>query len=295
MQNALPFAYTLVAAVLLVSVIGAALLYTLWYYERQANHDQAPMPGATPGTLNPLLGAPAFAAEALSFATLVITYPLRIVHDVMPFRAQARGETPVLLVHGWGANSACFLGVQLWLKLRGYKNVYAVSYTPPVIRAEKLANQLARHIDKALAATGAEKVHIVAHSMGGLLTRYAIRHLGMDTKIDKVITLGSPHMGSKLAGVVPGGGNVPQMRYRSEFCRALAEDGLTPGADVRYFSIYSEFDNFVLPNHSSVLDGNAQNMHVAYHGHCALLYSPVVFGMIEECLAQPDTATASER
>jgi len=294
MPNSLPFLYTLLAAVLLVSLVGAALLYTLWYYERQASHDAPALPGATPGTLNPLLGAPAFLLEASAFAVLVITYPLRVVHDVMPFRAQARGETPILLVHGWGANSACFLVVQLWLKLRGYRNVYAVSYTPPVIRAEKLARQLARHIDSALAATGAEKVHIVAHSMGGLLTRYAIRHLGVEGKVDKVITLGSPHMGSKLAGVVPGGGNVPQMRYRSGFCRELAEGGLTPGADVRYFSIYSEFDNFVLPNHSSVLDGNAQNIHVPYHGHCALLYSPRVFLLIEDCLAQPDAATASE-
>lgn len=301
MSHTLPltFLYTLLAIVLAVSLIGAAVLYLLWYYERQAAHENAPMPGASPGNLNPLLGAPAFVAEALAFAVLVLSYPLRIVHDVMPFRAQAgagpAGDTPILLVHGWGANSACFIAVQLWLKLRGYKNVYAVSYTPPVIRAEKLARQLAVHIDKALAATGAQKVHIVAHSMGGLLTRHAIKNLGMAGKIDKVVTLGSPHMGSKLAGLVPGGGNIPQMRYRSEFCRELGEGGLTPGKDVRYFSIYSEFDNFVLPNHSSVLDGNAQNVHVAYHGHCALLYSPVVFGLIEECLAQPDTATAGER
>jgi triacylglycerol lipase len=295
MQNQIPFIYMLLATVVAVSVIGAGALYMLWYYERQANHDNTPLPGATPGTLNPLLGAPAFAAEALAFSVLVITYPLRLVHDVMPFRAQARGETPILLVHGWGANSACFLGVQLWLKMRGYKNVYAISYTPPVIRAEKLAKQLAVDIDKALAATGAQKVHIVAHSMGGLLTRYAIRHLGMEDKVDKVITLGSPHMGSKLAGVVPGGGNVPQMRYQSAFARELADGGLTPGKNVRYFSIYSEFDNFVLPNHSSVLDGDAQNIHVAYHGHCALLYSPVVFSLIEDCLDQPASVPVNER
>lgn len=288
MQTFLQVLAVVVLATLAISVIGAALLYLLWFYERQNNDEGKALPGATEGALNPLAGTGAFVLEASSFALLVLTYPLRLVHDLAPYRAQAQGGTPILLVHGWGANSACFLAIQVWLKMRGYKNVYSISYTPPIIRAESLARQVARHIDRALDATGAQKVHIVAHSMGGLLSRYAIRNLGMDGKVDKVITLGSPHLGSKLAGfvpdLVPGGGNTPQMRYRSRFINELAEGGMTPGSGVRYYSIYSEFDNFVIPNHSSVLDGNAQNIHVAYHGHCALLYSPVVFGLIEECL-----------
>jgi len=293
MQPVLQFLLTALVFVLAISLVGAGVLYFLWYYERQANHAQ-PLPGAAEGSLNPLVMPAAFVLEAASFAFLVITYPLRLLHDVVPFRAGEKGETPIILVHGWGANSACFLVLQVWLKLQGHKNVYAVSCTPPVIRAEKLSKQLAVHIDKALAATDTRKVHIIAHSMGGLLTRYAIKNLGMDTKIDKVITLGSPHMGSKLAGIVPGGGNTPQMRYQSEFTRELAEGGLTPGKDVHYYSIYSEFDNFVLPNHSSVLDGNAQNIHVAHHGHCALLYSPVVFRMVGECLGQTPAPAMNE-
>lgn len=278
--------------VLALSFGGALSLYFLWYYERCNNDERKPLPGATQGPLSLLPSLAGISLEALAFALLVLTYPLRVIHDLTPFRAQRRrdkqprGENPILLVHGWGANSACFLAVQLWLKWRGYRNVYAVSYTPPVIDARKLANQLAKHIDAALAATGAAKVTIVAHSMGGVLSRHAIKNLGMAGKIDKVISLGSPHMGSKLAGVLPGGGNIPQMRYRSEYMLDLAQGGLTPGSDVQYYSIYSEFDNFILPAHSSVLDGHAQNIHVPYHGHVALLYSPVVFGLIESCLTE---------
>lgn len=278
------FILTVLALVLAAAIGGTLVLYFIWYYERQNGSTPREMPGASRGMLNPLVGAPALALESMALATLLATYPLRLLHDVTPFRARARGETPVLLVHGWGANSSCFLAIQAWLKLRGYRNVYAISYTPPVIRAEKLARQVARDIDRALAATGATRVDIVAHSMGGLLTRYAIRNLGMDGKIGTVVTLGSPHRGSKIAGIVPGGGNVPQMRYESEFVRKLEADGMTPGKHVQYFSIYSEFDNFVLPSHSSVLDGDARNIHVAWHGHCALLYSPVVFRLIEQCL-----------
>lgn len=293
MNTVWPVLTTVVLGVLVVSLVGALLLYHLWLYERQTNTENRALPGSSTGELSVVTGTFAVGAEALAFALLVLTYPLRIIHDLTPFRAQARGENPILLVHGWGANSACFLIIQVWLKWRGYKNVYAVSYTPPVIDARKLAAQLARHIDKALAATGADKVHVVAHSMGGLLTRYAIKNLGMADKIDKVITLGSPHMGSKLAGMLPGSGNIPQMRYQSEFARDLADGGLTPGRNVRYFSIYSEFDNFVLPSHSSVLDGTADNIHVPYHGHVALLYSPAVFTLITQCLDATADATVS--
>lgn len=295
MNTVWPVLTTVVLGVLAVSLVGALLLYHLWLYERQTNTEKRALPGSSTGELSVVTGTFAVGAEALAFALLVLTYPLRVIHDLTPFRAQTRGENPILLVHGWGANSACFLVIQIWLKWRGYKNVYAVSYTPPVIDARKLAAQLARHIDKALAATGADKVHIVAHSMGGLLTRYAIKNLDMADKIDKVITLGSPHMGSKLAGMLPGGGNIPQMRYQSEFARELADGGLTPGRNVRYFSIYSEFDNFVLPSHSSVLDGTADNIHVPYHGHVALLYSPAVFTLITQCLDATADVTVSAR
>lgn len=291
-DSALPILGDIVLAVLAISVIGALVLYLFWYVERRYGEQKA-MPGATPGALNPLLAPPAITLEALAFAVLVLTYPLRLVHDLTPYRAQVRGQTPILLVHGWGANSACFLAVQLWLKWRGYPNVYAVSYTPPIIDARKLAAQLARHIDNARAATGADKVHIVAHSMGGLLTRYAIKNLDCADKIDKVITLGSPHLGSRLADRLPGAGNVPQMRYHSAFLRELADGGLTPGDHVSYYSIYSEFDNFVLPNHSSVLDGDARNIHVPWHGHVALLYSPTVFALVEDCLGEASNGKAS--
>lgn len=270
-----------------IAASAALLIYFHWLHERHTNDEDVALPGGTDGNLNPLLAIGGILLEALSLALLVVTYPLRLVHDLLPLRAPAHGETPILLVHGWGANSASFLFVQLWLKLRGYRNVHAVSYTPPVIDARKLAVQVARHIERARKAAGTEKVHVIAHSMGGLLTRYAIRHLGCEAKVDKVITLGSPHQGTKLANVIPGHGNVPQMRYRSEFLRALADDGLTPGRDVQYYSIYSEMDNFVLPAHSAVLDGNARNLHVPYHGHCALLYSPAVMKLVEECLEAP--------
>jgi triacylglycerol lipase len=58
-------------------------------------------------------------------------------------------------------------------------------------RAESLAEQL-RKVD-------AERVHVVAHSMGGLDARWAIAHLGLASKVASLTTIGTPHRGTPLA------------------------------------------------------------------------------------------------
>lgn len=52
---------------------------------------------------------------------------------------------------------------------------------------------LAQFIDKVLQATGAQKVNIVAHSMGGLVARSAIAYYGAANKVNKLILIGTPN------------------------------------------------------------------------------------------------------
>ena len=231
--------------------------------------------------------------EWMAISLLVVSYPLRLMHDASPVRTRVQGETPIILVHGYGGNAANFLTLQWRLKARGWANVYAVSYTPPTIDARKLAQQVTDHVNRILAATGAEKAHIVCHGMGGPLTRYALHHLGLAGKLDRVITLGSPHAGSRIAALFPELGAAFQMRYQSDFLNELNALEHTPGGAL-FYSIYSNFDNFVLPSSSPVLGGNAKNIHVPYLGHCSLLYSPTVLAHIERCLAEPKSRVTAE-
>jgi pimeloyl-ACP methyl ester carboxylesterase len=55
------------------------------------------------------------------------------------------------------------------------------------------AEHLSMFIDSVLVATEATKVNIVAHSMGGLVTRASIAYYGCESKINKIITIGTPH------------------------------------------------------------------------------------------------------
>ena len=45
------------------------------------------------------------------------------------------------------------------------------------------------------------KINIVGHSMGGLVARYYIENSGLDNRVDKLITICTPHWGSPLANL----------------------------------------------------------------------------------------------
>ena len=55
--------------------------------------------------------------------------------------------------------------------------------------------QLANFIDDVLTATGASKVNVVCHSMGGLVARAAITYYGCEDKVYKVLMIGTPNRG----------------------------------------------------------------------------------------------------
>lgn len=58
---------------------------------------------------------------------------------------------------------------------------------------------LKEKIDSVIQETGSHKVDIIAHSMGGLLTKYFINKYGIDGGVDKFIDIGTPHLGAPNA------------------------------------------------------------------------------------------------
>lgn len=60
------------------------------------------------------------------------------------------------------------------------------------------AEELKQAIMKVIAETGAEKVNIIAHSKGGLDTRYAISSLGLDKYVATLTTINTPHGGCDM-------------------------------------------------------------------------------------------------
>jgi triacylglycerol lipase len=109
---------------------------------------------------------------------------------------------PIVLAHGYmgfaslGVHRArrdYFVGVRNRLEALGY-TVHLARLSPAAsisLRAEQLARQVE--------SLRAERVNIIAHSMGGLDARYAITHLGLHDRVASLTTIGTPHRGTPLA------------------------------------------------------------------------------------------------
>lgn len=108
---------------------------------------------------------------------------------------------PVLMIHGiffrdwqllnyWGRIPAALM-----------KNGAAVYYgkQQSAQSVADSAEELKSSILEIISKTGAEKVNIIAHSKGGLDSRYAISCLGMDKYVATLTTVNTPHKGSRMA------------------------------------------------------------------------------------------------
>jgi len=120
-------------------------------------------------------------------------------------------KVPVLMVHGLGSNRDMWTGKQSMIEavksLEGIRVVKPFDYrqnnhnwvTHPAIGLA-LARQIDCLAKVSLKGGGSGKVIIVAHSMGGLATRYAasqvIGGVSVGERIGLVVTLGTPHLGS---------------------------------------------------------------------------------------------------
>jgi len=176
---------------------------------------------------------------------------------------------PVLLVHGYGCNSGYWSYLVPRLERNSISHA-SIDLEPVGGAIDDYVPALQEAVEELCAASGAAQVAIVAHSMGGLVARAWMRVHG-SARVARIVTLGTPHHGTRLASFGPGA-NAAQMRRAngagSDWLRALAasEDA---ARRVLVTSIFSHHDNIVAPQTSSVLEG-ARNIALGGVGHVAL-------------------------
>ena len=109
-------------------------------------------------------------------------------------------QPPVLLVHGWTGNAKTFESFYDFAITAGYNMRIANSLGGGVKDWDESAGLLATEIQKTLAKYSAEKVHIFAHSRGGLFARYLLRtDPYVASQVDTVVTISTPHHGTDQA------------------------------------------------------------------------------------------------
>lgn len=108
---------------------------------------------------------------------------------------------PIILVHGIILKQMRMLNAfgQIGEELKKDGHAVYVADIDGFGSIESNAEQLKRYVNAVLEKENAEKVNIIAHSKGGLDTKYMITHLDMEDKIASLTTLCTPHNGSIIA------------------------------------------------------------------------------------------------
>jgi len=184
--------------------------------------------------------------------------------------------TPVILIHGTRADKTInwsYLGPEL--ADLGYC-VYSVDLPDrgqaPI--AESVA-ALATRVEEVMASTGARRVSLFGHSLGGIVARDYVKRGGGLHVVDDLIAMGTPHFGYYTE---PPGDQVDaavntecpacwEQASGSEYMNALNVGDLTPGS-ISYTSIITARDQMALPLSSQYLPENGRVANILLQEAC---------------------------
>lgn len=193
--------------------------------------------------------------------------------------APSQPRHPVLLVPGYSLNRSSLHALARYLHKCGWDWVHVVNNAPFDAPIDTYAENLAREVQVLRAASGAAKVDIVGHSMGGIVAATYIQSHGGAGVVRRLVTLGTPWAGSRLWVIT-------QRTHGEE----LAPDHPTVQAaqapPCAVTSVWSPHDNIVLPATSSDIDFG-ENVVLPGLGHCSLLYAHPAHAAVGEALATP--------
>lgn len=215
------------------------------------------------------------------------TDPLRPGHRGLLVTDLAAAGTPIVLVHGILDNRSVFTVLRRTLRRRGFGSVHAVNYSFWTGDVRAAAHQLGRHVDAVREQTGAERVHVVGHSLGGLIARYHVQRMGGSAAVDTLVTLGTPHGGTRTAHLLP----TPlarQLRPGSTLLEELARPA--PGCRTRFLVVWSRLDQMIVPQCNARLvhpDLAVEHLELRDVGHFALPIDARALHWVATRLARP--------
>jgi triacylglycerol esterase/lipase EstA (alpha/beta hydrolase family) len=197
------------------------------------------------------------------------------------------GYRPLIFVHGLGGRPGNFVGMTAYARALGRRRVYLVDFSKDRSfeeMAARLRDFIARVVEVNALDRGA-RVDLVAHSLGGIVVRLALRDDELAARVATLITLGSPHGGTHLARLAATSVTL-DLRPDSGLIAALARLALEGGSPaVRTVAFWSRADVFMLPADGARLPG-AENIELQGVTHYGYLMEPRCWRAVFEVLAE---------
>ncbi|MBD2137187.1 alpha/beta fold hydrolase [Anabaena sp. FACHB-1237] len=155
---------------------------------------------------------------------------------------------PLILVHGINDTGAVFDKMADHLRKKGHL-IYILDLIPNNGSESliNLAKQLYSYINRTF--NSHQIINLIGFSMGGIVSRYYIQRLGGIERVEKFITISSPHQGTIIAyGSWLKG--CMEMRPNSAFLQDLNSD-IKMLNKLKFTSIWTPYDLMIIPATSS--------------------------------------------
>ncbi len=211
---------------------------------------------------------------------------------VAPAQAAA-SLNPVVFVHGRNADPGVWNTMRADFARNGYPEdrLFAWSYDTSKSTNEVLSGQLQSYVHTVLERTGAEKVDLVAHSLGSLPTRWYVKFGDGRDRVAHWASLAGPNHGTDLAWLCAAWDQgCRDMSPGSYVVTHLNSGTATPGP-VKYATWWSPCDEQITPHGSTALDG-ARNTRTACLKHNDFLGDATVSRQVRAFLSGDDASDA---
>ena len=203
------------------------------------------------------------------------------IERTMNQHSDAPSPVPTVMVPGWMDAERTLRTFAAYLNKVGQR-AYICSPQPSdlTISIEVMASALASFIDERY---GTETpINLFGFSMGGLIGRVYLQKMDGWKRVQRFITVATPHKGTILARFAHRTGG-QQMRPGSPFLTELNRD-LSPLTRIQFTSIWSPLDLMIVPTKSSLL-GVGRVQRVMSPAHVLMPYDPQVHRAVAEALA----------
>lgn len=215
------------------------------------------------------------AREVAAFVGAGLLYPFGLRRARLRPTARKAEQRTIVLVHGYLANRTTLLPLAAYLKLHGIGPTLAFDYTSSD-GIERSARALGAFLKRTVRGG---RIDLVCHSLGGVVARCWLQELGGARRVDRCITLSSPHRGTYGAYWVASRVG-RELRPDSPLMQRL-EASRAAAARVRFTSIVAGSDNIVFPR---VFASHEELVHVPDVGHVGMLFSPRVLRAVADRL-----------
>lgn len=177
----------------------------------------------------------------------------------------------VVFIHGFVCNRGFWTPWMKVLLARGHCFA-AVNLEPVFGSIDDYVPIIEKAVVEVTRATGMPPI-LVCHSMGGLAARAWLCTADAASRVDHVITIGSPHHGTWLAQFSHLANGI-QMKRQGEWLHCLSQKETTQGKP-KFTCWYTNCDNIVFPATTAALPG-ADNRLVRGVAHVELAFHPQV-------------------